>query len=103
MAPRVVNINILFPEFKRFTVLAIQSDVHHIETDNVTIVKLTEVLTKGIGYWIMAGNGCSVRCLSTDVCIMVHGLGGPGQRTMGTILIGISSNTPLLDSWKQWL
>ncbi len=70
------------------------------------MVKLTNVPTKVMGYWLVAGNGCGARCPSTDVSNGVDQICGPhywkyGKRSMVTVPVGICSNTPLYDTKRS--
>ncbi len=75
-----------------------------VETGTKAIVRLTDVLTKMMGYWLGAGNGCSARCPITDMHLRVHQFGCQcvmyywkyGQRSMVTISKGIIIPTILM-------
>ncbi len=66
------------------------------------MVTLNEIVTKVMGYFLVAGNGCSGRCQNTIVSFRVYWLGGPCvmyywkymQWSMDTIPMGIVLSHP---------
>lgn len=71
------------------------------------MVKLTDVPTRVMSYWLLAGNRHGARCLSTDNGLLAYWVGGPfitynwkyGQLSMVKVPLFISSNTPSLENW----
>ncbi len=51
-----------------------------VETKTKKIMNQTDVLTKIMGYWLLAGNGCSARCSCTYVSLRIHWPGGPSVK-----------------------
>ncbi len=73
-------------------------------------MKLNDVLTKVMDYWLVAGNVCVSRCPSTGISLRVCWVGGQcvmyywkyGQRSMITVPMVISSNTDDLNCQISW-